>query len=96
MDGPNLQDILAIERTRLSNERTLLSFCRTGLYFLIAGLTINNFVELRYGWLVATGFLVVGVVILVYGIYRFRKLQVRLSHNNMRNNNWQLLLQEED
>jgi putative membrane protein len=35
-----LRDHLAIDRTRLANERTLLSFIRTGLYFSVMGLTV--------------------------------------------------------
>lgn len=31
-----LREYLAIERTKLANERTLLTYIRTGLYFLVA------------------------------------------------------------
>lgn len=33
-----LRDYLAIERTRLANERTLLSYIRSSLYLLLGGM----------------------------------------------------------
>lgn len=35
-----LRDYLAIERTRLANERTLLSYIRSSLYLLLASIAI--------------------------------------------------------
>ena len=35
-----LRDFLAIDRTRLANQRTLLSFLRTGLYLLVTAFAI--------------------------------------------------------
>ena len=35
-----LRDYLALERTRLANERTLFSYIRTSLYLLTAGIGI--------------------------------------------------------
>ena len=38
-----LREELALQRTRLSNQSTFLSFLRTAMYFLIAGLSVKNF-----------------------------------------------------
>ena len=35
-----LRDYLALERTRLANERTLFAYIRTSLYLILAGLTL--------------------------------------------------------
>ena len=35
-----LRDFLAIDRTRLANQRTLLSFLRTGLYLCVTALAV--------------------------------------------------------
>ncbi len=37
-----LRDFLAIDRTRMANQRTLLSFLRTGLYLLVSGLAVEE------------------------------------------------------
>lgn len=42
-DGPAAVDWLALERTELANERTLLAWLRTGLGFAAAGATLIRF-----------------------------------------------------
>ena len=37
-----LGERLALQRTELANQSTFLSFLRTSMYFLMAGLTIHN------------------------------------------------------
>lgn len=37
-----LREKLAIQRTHLANQTTFLSFLRSSMYFLVAGLTIQN------------------------------------------------------
>jgi putative membrane protein len=66
-----LRDFLAMERTRLSNERTYLTYIRTGLYFLLgagAMLKLVEFEELRWlGW-TSLG---VSSVLFIVGTFRF-------------------------
>lgn len=38
-----LREQLALQRTKLANQSTLLAFLRTAMYFLIAGLSVKNF-----------------------------------------------------
>jgi putative membrane protein len=40
-----LRDVLAIDRTRLANERTLLSWIRTALMLLVSGVTLLKLFE---------------------------------------------------
>jgi putative membrane protein len=40
-----LRDVLAIDRTRLANERTLLSWIRTALMLLVSGVTLIKLFE---------------------------------------------------
>lgn len=40
-----LRDVLAIDRTRLANERTLLAWLRTALMLLISGVTLIKLFE---------------------------------------------------
>ena len=44
-----LRDFLAVERTKLANQRTLLSMLRTGLYFAIVGLSLMSFKQVEMG-----------------------------------------------
>ena len=73
-----LRDYLALERTKLANERTLLSYIRSSLYLLIGGLAllkIEDFERIDYlGYLS----LILTVLFLIIGIYRFRKLNNQL------------------
>ena len=37
-----LREKLALQRTILANQSTFLSFIRTSMYFLVAGISVNN------------------------------------------------------
>ncbi len=69
-----LRDHLAVDRTLLANERTLLSYLRSGVALFIAGISIIHFSNL--GWFSAVGFLCLpcGVLTVLFGIQRFRKM----------------------
>src|SRR5690606_13638211 len=74
-----LRDYLAIERTRLANERTLLSYIRSSLYLILGGiafLQLEGFESIKYLGLLS---LILSVVFLVIGIYRFLLLKNRLN-----------------
>lgn len=66
-----LREYLAIERTRLANERTLLTYIRTGLYFLVAGSTIGHLVDTSFWKIMDLPLILAGVVITLIGIGRF-------------------------
>ncbi|SDW31677.1 DUF202 domain-containing protein [Aequorivita viscosa] len=74
----NTNEILALERTKLANERTLLSYIRSSLYLLIGGigiLQLKDFESIK--WL---GYLSLGVcvIFLTVGIFRYMLLMRRL------------------
>ena len=73
-----LRDYLAIERTRLANERTLLSYIRSSLYLLLGGiafLQLKNFPDFKY---LAIAALFFSALFLIIGIYRFMLLKKSL------------------
>ncbi|TXE08695.1 DUF202 domain-containing protein [Gelidibacter salicanalis] len=73
-----LRDYLAIERTRLANERTLLSYIRSSLYLLLGGIAffqLKNFPDFKYLALLA---LVFSAIFFIIGIYRFTLLKKSL------------------
>ncbi|MBK8391335.1 MAG: DUF202 domain-containing protein [Saprospiraceae bacterium] len=73
-----LRDYLALERTKLANERTLLSYIRSSLYLLLGGIAIiqlNGFESIKF-----LGYLSLGltIILVIIGVYRFRKLNKQL------------------
>ncbi len=75
-----LRDFLAIERTRLANERTLLSYIRSSLYLILGGiafLQLEGFANIKYLGILS---LILSVLFLVIGIYRFMLLKKSLKN----------------
>ena len=74
-----LRDELAIDRTLLANERTLLAYGRTGLALIVGGITLAHFGE--YGILLPMGLALIplGVVIMAWGYYRYRRMNAAIS-----------------
>lgn len=74
----NTNEILALERTKLANERTLLSYIRSSLYLLIGGigiLQLKDFESIKWLGYVS---LAVCVIFLTLGIFRYVLLSRRL------------------
>lgn len=74
-----LRDYLAIERTKLANERTFFSYIRSSIYLLLAGIALiqlNEFKNIK--WL---GFLafVIALLFFIIGIIRYYQRNKRLS-----------------
>ena len=77
--SPPSTNNLALIRTDLANERTLLAYGRTALMVAGTGVTLIKFLGETPG-LVALGWVlnVLGITIGIIGIIRFTKLQRRL------------------
>lgn len=74
-----LRDYLALERTRLANDRTLFSYIRTSLYLILAGLAfmqMNDFKAIK--WLAPLCFLI-SAVILILGVASYFKMRIKLK-----------------
>ncbi len=74
-----LRDYLAIERTRLANERTLLSYIRSSLYLLLAGIAFFQLEAFPNFKFLAFLSLVFSVVFMAIGIFRFALLKRSLK-----------------
>jgi putative membrane protein len=74
-----LRDELAIDRTILANERTVLSYLRGAMALIIAGVTFVHFINA--GWLLYLGMSLVpfGLLIAVIGIMRYRSMHNRIQ-----------------
>ena len=75
-----LRDYLALERTRLANERTLFAYIRTSLYLILAGIAFLQLSDLEslqwLGWTSLAG----SVIIMLLGIWRYLQLRRQLNH----------------
>jgi len=74
-----LRDHLSLVRTRLANERTLMSYVRSALYLMLGGialLKLKTYTELQ-----VVGYLALGLcgILLVVGIYRYIRLRRHLT-----------------
>ncbi|MBN1638636.1 MAG: DUF202 domain-containing protein [Ignavibacteriales bacterium] len=74
-----LRDHLSMERTKLANERTLLSYIRTSLYLVLGGIAFLGMTELTE--IRNLGYVSIGlsVIILFIGIIRFNQLKKHLK-----------------
>ncbi|MDN3686322.1 DUF202 domain-containing protein [Cyclobacterium jeungdonense] len=74
-----VRDFLARQRTKLANDRTLLSYIRTSLYFIVSGTALikvndlENVKELGY-----FSFLI-SLVLLILGFINFFRLKRKLN-----------------
>lgn len=74
-----LRDYLALERTNLANQRTLLAYTRTSLYMLLGGiafLQLSEFENIRWLGFVSIG---ISVFLVVIGIIKFFIIKRRLE-----------------
>lgn len=75
-----LRDVLAIDRTRLANERTLLAWLRTALMLFVTGVTLIKLfegvlaIELLGILLLPTGLLAAG-----YGLHRYLRTRALIG-----------------
>ena len=82
-----LRDYLAIERTRLANERTLLSYIRSSLYLLLGSIAFYQLKEFSNFHYLALTALIFSAIFFIIGVYRFIILKQslkRLYYNSQR------------
>ncbi|MWB96674.1 DUF202 domain-containing protein [Flavobacterium sp. GA093] len=73
-----LRDYLSLERTKLANERTLMSYIRSAFYLLLTGIALiqlDDFKNIKFLGYISFG---LAFIALIIGIYRFRKLNKQL------------------
>ena len=74
-----LRDYLAIERTRLANERTILSYLRTALALAAGSVTLLHFFDTDAARLTGWALLPVALVLLAFGIGRYARVHRRIQ-----------------
>ena len=76
-----VRDYLAVDRTAQANERTFLAYIRTALAFGAGGIGLIKFFDESIG-IVVLGWLLIslGLVVLIFGVYRFIKFRRTISN----------------
>lgn len=68
-----LRDFLAVDRTKLANQRTFLSMLRTGLYFEVMGLSVLSLEALKELHPFAPVLFGIGGLFIVIGLWNYRR-----------------------
>jgi putative membrane protein len=74
-----LRDELAVDRTRLANERTLLAYLRSAMALAIAGASIMHFSNEGWFWLIGLLCLPLGAFTGIIGTVRYRTMERAIS-----------------
>lgn len=74
-----LRDYLALERTKLANERTFFSYLRTSLYLLTAGIGILEIKSIEHLKIIAYISLFFSGFLLIIGVLKFYQLKRQLK-----------------
>jgi putative membrane protein len=65
-------------RTQMANERTLLSYYRSGLACIGLGAFIFKFYESTFFVVLSALAVVIGIIIVIYGSIRYRKFKQKI------------------
>ncbi len=81
IDEKLLREHLALERTKLANERTVLSYIRASLYLLLGGIALLQIKEYQGINIMWIGYLslFICIIFMVVGISRYIALERKLS-----------------
>lgn len=91
-----LRERLALQRTSMSNDTTLLSFIRTALYFSIAGMSVNTLLKVNYGLWIEIAFWTIALIVLTIGIIKYRKQKKSLKDSEKHIGDYKLNWETDD
>ena len=85
-----LRERLALQRTVLANQSTFLSFLRTAMYFLIAGLSLKNVLKIENSIVIEIVLFSVSGIIFIIGIFNYFKHKKLILENKKHIGDYQL------
>ena len=85
-----LRERLALQRTVLANQSTFLSFLRTAMYFLIAGLSLKNVLKIENSIVIEIVLFSVSGIIFIIGIHNYFKHKKLILENKKHIGDYQL------
>ncbi|MGD9732897.1 MAG: DUF202 domain-containing protein [Desulfamplus sp.] len=68
----DMRDELAIKRTHLANERTLLAYLRSGISLILAGATFIHFSQEIWYKIIGILCIPIGLIVISVGIVRYK------------------------
>ena len=83
-----LREKLALQRTVLANQTTFLSFLRSSMYFLIAGLSIKNLLLIENGLIIEAVLFIVSFVLLLSGVINYSIHRKKIKESEMHIGNY--------
>lgn len=85
-----LREKLALQRTIMANQTTLLSFVRTALYFLVAGLSIRNLLKIENSFLLEILLFSSSLLILLLGFRNYLLQQRKIKDSEKHIGDYQM------
>jgi len=85
-----LREKLALQRTALANQSTFLSFLRTSMYFLIAGLSLRSLLKIENSLIIEIALFITSFIIFVFGTVNYFKHKKSISENKKHIGDYQL------
>jgi putative membrane protein len=76
-----LRERLALQRTTLANQSTFLSFLRTSMYFLVAGLSMKSVLKIDSALTIQVIFFLISFVILSAGTVNYFRQQRKIKES---------------
>ncbi|SFC48770.1 putative membrane protein [Parapedobacter composti] len=85
-----LRERLALQRTILANQSTFLAFLRTSMYFAVAGVSVNQLLEIRDAYIYEYAFFTTSAIVLVVGTVNFFVHKKKIAQSERHVGNYQL------
>ena len=85
-----LRENLALQRTILANQTTFLSFLRTSMYFLVAGLSIKNLFQVEGSIYYQVVFYFISAGILIFGTADYFRHKRKIEESKIHVGNFRL------
>ena len=76
-----LREKLALQRTALANQTTLLAFLRTSMYFLVAGLSLKSLLKVQNSFEIEIVLFAISFIILSLGIINYFRHKKMIYEN---------------
>lgn len=78
-----LREELAIQRTILANQSTFLSFIRTGLYFMLGGLSLSNLLKMEDAALMEVIMFCIAALLVIIGSFNYMYQQRKIARSKL-------------
>jgi putative membrane protein len=84
-----LREKLALQRTIMANQTTLLSFVRTSMYFLVAGISIKNLTTIKSGQVIEITFIIIAAILMGVGFWNYFNQKKKIKKSEIHIGNYQ-------